>query len=333
MKIILFTVAMALLSVGVTNAQIKNAKTETVKVFGNCSMCEGSIEKAANEKKVSQVEWDKDSKMAVITYDAEKTNLSAVLKKIALAGYDNEQFLAPDDVYVKLPGCCKYERENKTLVKMDAQHNHTEDMGMEKKSEAHKMDGMKEMKDTMTKDMKNEHVHHYMNKDEKTAINPDKKNVDKVMEKPKPVVKQVNELKTVADNYFLLKDALVRTDAGKAASDAKNLSAAIVAVDMGKLSEKDHIAWMKVMTPLKTAANNIAAQKSIDKQRTLFIGLSENMYSLVKSTRPAGTVYYQHCPMANNGKGANWLSKEAVIKNPYYGSMMLSCGSVTETIK
>jgi hypothetical protein len=29
----------------------------------------------------------------------------------------------------------------------------------------------------------------------------------------------------------------------------------------------------------------------------------------------------------------NWLSKENTIKNPYYGSQMLSCGSVVETIK
>jgi len=37
--------------------------------------------------------------------------------------------------------------------------------------------------------------------------------------------------------------------------------------------------------------------------------------------------------MFNNGKGANWLSKEPAIQNPYYGNKMLTCGSVTETIK
>jgi hypothetical protein len=37
--------------------------------------------------------------------------------------------------------------------------------------------------------------------------------------------------------------------------------------------------------------------------------------------------------MYNNGKGANWLSKEILIKNPYYGSQMLSCGKTVETIK
>ena len=37
--------------------------------------------------------------------------------------------------------------------------------------------------------------------------------------------------------------------------------------------------------------------------------------------------------MANNGKGANWLSKENKVQNPYYGSVMLTCGKVVETIK
>ena len=44
-------------------------------------------------------------------------------------------------------------------------------------------------------------------------------------------------------------------------------------------------------------------------------------------------MYVDHCPMAANGKGANWLSTEKTIKNPFYGDKMLSCGSVEQTIK
>lgn len=53
-------------------AQIKNSKTETVKVYGNCGMCKTTIEKAGNKKKVSNVVWDKDTKMATLTYDSKK---------------------------------------------------------------------------------------------------------------------------------------------------------------------------------------------------------------------------------------------------------------------
>ena len=41
-------------------------------------------------------------------------------------------------------------------------------------------------------------------------------------------------------------------------------------------------------------------------------------------------VYLDHCPMYEGG--ADWLSRDKAIRNPYYGSQMLTCGSVKETI-
>ena len=57
------------------------------------------------------------------------------------------------------------------------------------------------------------------------------------------------------------------------------------------------------------------------------------MYELIKVSKHTEIIYYQQCPMYNDGKGANWLSKESVIKNPYFGSMMISCGKTVETLK
>ena len=62
---ILFTIAAC-------NAQITNAKTETVKIYGNCGMCKSTIEKAGYQKNIAKVEWNKESKMAKITYDNSK---------------------------------------------------------------------------------------------------------------------------------------------------------------------------------------------------------------------------------------------------------------------
>ena len=45
-----------------------------------------------------------------------------------------------------------------------------------------------------------------------------------------------------------------------------------------------------------------------------------------------GEMYVQFCPMADGGNGAKWISKEKKIMNPYFGSMMLNCGSVVDTI-
>ena len=106
-----------LFTITTTQAQIKNPTTDTVKIYGNCGMCKTKIEKAANEKNVSQAEWNEETGVALITYDATKTNKDNILKKIANVGYDSDAFKALDATYNKLPGCCKYDRPKKIEVK------------------------------------------------------------------------------------------------------------------------------------------------------------------------------------------------------------------------
>jgi len=144
---------------------------------------------------------------------------------------------------------------------------------------------------------------------------------------------ETNQLAPVFDNYFLLKDALVKTDGNAASATAKDLQTAINAVKMDKLSMNVHTVWMKILNDLKEDAEHINGTKDIAHQRDHFMSLSKNMYELIKVAKPSETVYYQFCPMANDGKGANWLSKESGVKNPYYGSQMLTCGKTVETIK
>lgn len=271
-----------LLAFSICNAQIKNAKTESVKIYGNCAMCETTIEKAGNLKKIAQVDWNKDTKMAKLTYDPKKTNQAEILKRIALAGYDSDQFLAPDDAYAKLPECCQYKRVNKTAP--------------------------------LKKEVEEKHA---MEKHQTTS---EKK-------------QEVNQLKAVFDNYFEVKDALVKTDGGTAATKAKELLIALNAVKMETLKSEEHTVWMKVMKSLADDAEEIANAKNIGNQRENFSTLSKNMYELIKVSKTEKDIYYQNCPMYNDGKGANWLSKDNAIKNPYYGSQMMTCGKTIETIK
>ncbi|WP_420601742.1 hypothetical protein [Flagellimonas sp.] len=56
------------------------------------------------------------------------------------------------------------------------------------------------------------------------------------------------------------------------------------------------------------------------------VAITSNLDSL------GNTFYVQQCPMANNNKGAVWLSTENEIRNPYYGDAMLKCGSVLEVL-
>jgi copper chaperone CopZ len=281
-----------LLSFTACNAQIKNAKTESVKIFGNCGMCETTIETAGNKKKVAKVDWNKDTKMATITYDAKKTTQDEILKRIALSGYDSEKFLAPNDVYAKLPECCQYERKAQTVAKVE----------------------ISEKEDSTKTDMKENHSAH---------------NHSAMVE----TKQEIPQLKAVFDNYFAVKDALVKTDGNASSTKAKELLKAINAVKMDKLTTEEHTIWMKVMKDLAFDAEHIADTKDASHQRDHFMTLSKNMYDLIKASKSETPIYYQFCPMANDGKGANWLSKENAVKNPYYGSQMLTCGKVVETIK
>lgn len=144
---------------------------------------------------------------------------------------------------------------------------------------------------------------------------------------------QAQELKPVFEQYFQVKDALVKSDGKTTSAESTKLLSAIKAVKMKSLTAAEHKVWMKLLKDLTFDAEHIAETKDVGHQRERFTTLSSNIYKLIKTSKQETPLYYQHCPMANNGKGANWLSKESAIKNPYYGNRMLTCGSVTETIK
>ena len=120
MKLLFSIVALMVLST-ISFAQIKNSKTETLKVYGNCGMCKTKIEKAGTQKNLSKTVWNEETAMATITYDSKKTTANDILKNIALVGYDSDNFLAPDAVYENLPGCCQYERKAKPAKTAAAQ--------------------------------------------------------------------------------------------------------------------------------------------------------------------------------------------------------------------
>lgn len=81
-------------------------------------------------------------------------------------------------------------------------------------------------------------------------------------------------------------------------------------------------------------ANKIENSTDIAVQRKEFTALSNDVIALFKhADLKSGTIFVQHCPMANKGEGGDWLSSAQKIQNPYYGSEMMECGAVIEEIK
>jgi hypothetical protein len=133
-----------------------------------------------------------------------------------------------------------------------------------------------------------------------------------------PVSKE--DAQKILSNYLKIKNALVKTDGEEANATAKDM--------LGLLTSKDELVGK-----IKIDIEHIINTNDPSKQRDYFNTLSDNVYNLIKSTSAnESAIYRQFCPMAMNNKGAYWLSAEKEVNNPYFGDMMLHCGSVKEEL-
>ncbi|MDP4222017.1 MAG: efflux RND transporter periplasmic adaptor subunit [Bacteroidota bacterium] len=143
----------------------------------------------------------------------------------------------------------------------------------------------------------------------------------------------IMQLNDVYDKYIELKNALVDDNSVKAGEASKSLKEELGRVDMKLLGGDAHMKWMEILNGLNKEAASIISESKIDSQRSAFSVLSNLMYEAVRTFGLMGkTVYYQFCPMFNNGTGAYWLSEIKEIKNPYYGKKMIDCGEIRETL-
>ena len=135
--------------------------------------------------------------------------------------------------------------------------------------------------------------------------------------------------------YYDLKNALVADNSALAATKGKAMKAALIKINTKDWTAKERVFYEPLAKKLETDAEHIGDNAAkIDHQREHFITLSSDMASVTKTLKINDEAsYLLFCPMANNGKGAFWLSQEDKVKNPYYGKSMLTCGSVKETLK
>ena len=99
----------------ITSVKHDDKVTKTFKVYGNCGMCEKTIEGAfKGVKGIEKADWNKETKIMEVTFDESVITLKEIKQKIADVGYDTDEVRASEKVYNKLPGCCQYERPEST---------------------------------------------------------------------------------------------------------------------------------------------------------------------------------------------------------------------------
>lgn len=132
-----------------------------------------------------------------------------------------------------------------------------------------------------------------------------------------------NQSTDLLSTYYGIKDALVADNSKLAATKAAEFVNILTKGDLQTIDA----AQQKV---LAADAGKITSSTALSSQRDYFAVLSAHLISTVKTSKlSAEPIYELYCPM----KKSSWLSSKQAIKNPYYGSTMLTCGKVTETIK
>ena len=143
-----------------------------------------------------------------------------------------------------------------------------------------------------------------------------------------------NQLEEVYDTYIKLKDELVKDNANNAIIASKEILENLSKVDMKQLTDKTaHNHWMSIEKEIKASANSISNSSDIEVQRGHFKHLSSHLMSAVKLFGINKKIFVKFCPMADNNKGAYWLSTEKKVINPYYGEAMITCGDIKQVIE
>ena len=144
----------------------------------------------------------------------------------------------------------------------------------------------------------------------------------------------IMQLNTLFEQYILLKNAFVQSDVNKVKQVAQMVEQTLSKVDMRLLTGDAHTQWMDHLANLNNQIKQIESSGVLAGQREAFSVFNNQFYKAIKTFGLMGkTVYYQFCPMAFDNAGAYWLSETEVVRNPYFGESMLTCGETKEVLK
>lgn len=143
-----------------------------------------------------------------------------------------------------------------------------------------------------------------------------------------------SEIKSLINDYFSLKNALVSDDFTAAQLKGQIFIDGVKEIKDDMFDSSARTLWHSYSSALKKNLTHIDHFTNIEELRKEFIETSNIVKSIATSFLPTEkNIYVQYCPMANNNNGAEWLSLEKEIKNPYFGASMLMCGSIKNEIR
>jgi Cu(I)/Ag(I) efflux system membrane fusion protein len=148
-------------------------------------------------------------------------------------------------------------------------------------------------------------------------------------ETPIELKKQIDAL---VNQYIPLKNAFVDTDAQAAAAATQAFLDQMSKVNTELLEGEASAYLMRQFNNLRSHGEKITETKEVEEQRRQFSFLSQSLIDLIEAFGTTNEILHvQHCPMALDNEGADWLALEEQIRNPYFGDKMMKCGLVKKS--
>ncbi len=136
------------------------------------------------------------------------------------------------------------------------------------------------------------------------------------------------------DAYLKVQQALANDNENDARAALSQLSDVLGKIKMNQISGDEHMLWMEFSRNLKDSLAHRMHMADIAGVRKVFLSVSDTIVAIERQFGHAGNLPHRiaFCPMADDGKGAEWVQTEDRVNNPYYGAAMLRCGEIRQTI-
>ena len=168
---------------------------------------------------------------------------------------------------------------------------------------------------------------------DRDATSSQKKNSEMSMDAKSLVVPTAfrEALQPVYDDYLKAQEALSNDDFKKAQKALVDLRQAVSAVKTPE-GHAGHF-WMGIQTQITRLTKHAHHWSDIETVRKAFSKIGTQIIDLEQTFGHSGeeVLYRAYCPMAFNNAGAEWVQRDSLIHNPYFGSKMLTCGEIRGT--
>lgn len=141
-------------------------------------------------------------------------------------------------------------------------------------------------------------------------------------------------LSTLLEHYLDAKEALAGDDFDKARSSLIEFRKEVLESDEINHHEEHSQMHVQHHASMVNAVNDAAEADDMENLRASFKTISDNLIKTVKNQNyDSKELHLQYCPMADGGEGAQWISDQEAIVNPYMGQKMPGCGKTEEVIE